>query len=308
MYNSLYNACDDFHLYIFAFDNTSETVLKQLKLENITIISLSEFEDTELLQIKQSRSKAEYCWTSTPSSILYCLLKYKLNHCTYIDSDIYFYCNPAVLLVEMGDNDVLLTEHRYTPEYDRSKLAGKYCVQFMCFKNTPNGLNILNWWREACLEWCFNREEDGKFGDQMYLDDWTERFKGVHVLEHLGGGVAPWNVQQYEIVEKHESINGIVKISHSTFDLVFYHFHHLRNQRINFINEFYLGPYLLSDSVIRYLYEPYIEELKKTYRFLKSLNPAFDSLGSAVISQSYIRLLGHIIKNSFRRNKKIWLK
>ena len=81
---------------------------------------------------------------------------------------------------------------------------------------------MLNWWRESCNAWCYARLEDGKFGDQKYLDDWTIRFEGVHVLENLGGGVAPWNIQQYKFEEK-------------PFELVFYHFHgfkFLENNRV----------------------------------------------------------------------------
>ena len=61
MYNSLNQHCKDFHLYIFAFDDKCYSVLKSLQLENATVISLSEFEDGELLRVKPTRTRAEYC-------------------------------------------------------------------------------------------------------------------------------------------------------------------------------------------------------------------------------------------------------
>ena len=45
MYESLKKHGDEFHLYIFAFDNRSEKLLKKLNLEFVTVISLQEFED-----------------------------------------------------------------------------------------------------------------------------------------------------------------------------------------------------------------------------------------------------------------------
>jgi len=305
---SLMNACTDFHLYIFAFDEKSFTILTQLNFKKVTVISLAEFEDEDLLDIKPSRSKAEYCWTSTPSTIFFCLKKYNLDYCTYIDADLFFYSNPSVLIKEMGGNDVLITEHRYTTKYDQSALSGKYCVQFMTFKNSENGLFILNWWKDACIEWCFNRREDGKFGDQKYLDDWMVRFKGVHELKHLGGGVAPWNVQQYKITKEPDGLKVIELSTKSTFDLVFFHFHHLNNQKFSRINEFYFGPYSITKSTLKKLYKPYIKKLKEMDKFVKSIDSGIDGLGSKQTVLSTFRLIAHVVKNSIKRNKIIWLR
>ena len=74
----------------------------------------------------------------------------------------------------------------------------------MFFKNDRSGREALEWWRERCLEWCYNRHEDGKFGDQKYLDDWVERFKNVRVINNIGVGVAPWNVNSYELIRSEE--------------------------------------------------------------------------------------------------------
>ncbi|MFN8369223.1 MAG: hypothetical protein U0T83_01220 [Bacteriovoracaceae bacterium] len=198
MYESLAKNYKFFHLYIFTFDQNCYEVLKKLSLPKVTLITLQEFEDEELLKVKPTRTLAEYCWTCTPSVLLYCLKKYNLKSCTYLDADIYFYNNPQPLIDEIDNCSILITEHRYTPKYDQAKYAGIYNVQFVGIQNDKNGIEAITWWRERCLEWCYNRIEDGKLGDQKYLDDWLTRFKGVHVLEHLGGGMAPWNVQQYE--------------------------------------------------------------------------------------------------------------
>ncbi len=225
MYESLKKNCADFHLFIFAFDEKCEEVLKKLALENVTVISLKDFEDEELLRIKPTRGKGEYCWTCTPSTIFYVLKNFAVPSCTYIDADLYFFSDPKILIEELGEKSVSIIEHRYTPKYDQSKNSGKYCVQFMTFKNDEDGLEVLKWWRERCIEWCFGRVEDGKFGDQKYLDDWMARFNCVRELKNLGGGVAPWNIEQYRFVEENKKILGIEKKSGKKFPLIFFHFH-----------------------------------------------------------------------------------
>lgn len=275
MYESLKETTVSFHLYIVAFDELSYRLLTELQLESATIISLSEFEDEKLLTVKPTRTQQEYCWTCTPSVILYCIEKYRLDICTYIDADLYFYQDPSVLIEEMGHKSVLITLHRYTPQYDSSATSGKYCVQFMTFKTTSEGLNALNWWRDACLEWCYFKFEKGKFGDQKYLDDWLERFPGVHELEHLGGGVAPWNVQQYNIDITEQKLVIYSKILKDAYPLVFYHFHGVKFCKKNKV---FLNTYELSSESIQFLYQPYIEHLERiknqlNLRFHLPFNP-----------------------------------
>jgi hypothetical protein len=228
MYESLCKVCDNFHLYVFAFDDATFQYFTQKKLTNLTVISLKEFEDEELLRIKATRTAGEYCWTCTSSTILYCLEKHQLDHCTYIDADMIFYSNPRVINEEAANASVLITEHRYTPAYDQSATSGIYCVQYVLFKNDERGLKALRWWRDACIEWCYNRHENGKFGDQKYLDDWTIRFEGVHVLQQEGGGVAPWNLQQYQLSESNGTLYVQGRTTTSKVPLIFFHFHGLR--------------------------------------------------------------------------------
>ena len=286
MYESLKKSSDGFHLYIFSFDDMSYRVLKELNLESAIIIQLEEFEDNELLNVKKSRTPGEYCWTCTPSIIKYCIEKYNLSSCTYLDADLYFFSDPAVLIDEMGEKSVLITEHRYTKEYDQSKTSGIYCVQFMTFKNDKNGMEVLNWWRNACNEWCYARFEDGKFGDQKYLDDWLNRFKGVYSLKNLGGGVAPWNIQQYDLSKKE-------------FKLIFYHFHgfkFLENNKLEF------GNYKLRKIDLKNLYKPYLSHLEDIKNRLEDIGYKYDFHGTIKFKKNWktqLVKIKRLIKNTY---------
>jgi hypothetical protein len=276
LYYSLEQNCADFHLYIFAFDDKCYELLTKLNLKKATIISLKEFEDAELLRVKSSRTSAEYCWTSTSSTILYVLEKYKVDMCTYLDADIFFYSSPKPIFDELGSKSILITEHRYSPQYNKEVKSGKYCVQFITFKNDENGLKALKWWRERCIEWCYARYEDGKFGDQLYLDDWIERFEGVHVLRHLGSGIASWNVQQYKFSLQDNRLIGIENQSGKKFEVIFYHFHYLRfftNGKVE------LGRRVLTQNVIDIFYKPYIRELDNLKSQIQSLDETVNSNG-----------------------------
>jgi len=273
MYESLKKHCDNFHIYVFAFDDKTHDVLTQLNLKHITVITLKEFENEKLLAVKAKRTIAEYCWTCTSSTILYVFNNFKVDNCTYIDADLFFYSSPKALFDEIGDKSVLITEHRFTPRYDRSDIAGIYCVQFITFKKNELGLKVLNWWVNACLEWCYDRYEDGKFGDQKYLDDWTTKFDGVHVLKHLGGGMAPWNVQQCKLISRDkDDIKMLNRKDSSSFNVVFYHYHYVRFYENGIVD---LGWFKLEKDIINNFYVLYIRALNNALKTIQEVEPEF---------------------------------
>ncbi|NUN70030.1 MAG: glycosyl transferase [Bacteroidetes bacterium] len=278
LYRSLERTGTAFHLYIFAFDDRCAAILRSLSLSHATVIPLRDFEDAELLRVKPTRSRAEYCWTSTSSTILFVLEHYPVEQCTYLDADMLFFAAPDILFTEMGDRSILITEHRYSPQYNKEALSGKYCVQFVSFRKNEQGLTALRWWRDRCLEWCYARFEDGKFGDQKYLDDWMTRFRGVHELQHPGGGMAAWNVQQYDVFEKDGILMGRETASGGEFPVVFYHFHYLRFLSGGRIE---LGRRVLSKAVLRLLYVPYLKALQHAAEEVRAVDAAVDPHGTA---------------------------
>lgn len=301
LYESLAKCCDNFHLYIFAFDQKAYDIIKKMAPDNVTLVHLNDLEDEELLGVKHSRTPAEYCWTCTPAVVDHCLSKFGLESCTYLDADLYFYSCPADLFNETADMSVIITEHRYTPKYDRTVESGIYCVQFVYFKNDARGLEVLKQWRANCIDWCFARHEDNKFGDQKYLDEWPEKYRGVHVLKNHGGGLAPWNVQRYEITD--DGGIGIREVkSRASYKLVFYHFHDVRFFKSGKIR---FGGYDLS-NVTGVLYKPYIKHLETLKRKIGDIDGSFDPHGagsSGVIDMiktvKYYFTNPEVIKNTY---------
>jgi hypothetical protein len=187
-----------FHLWILCMDELVEEQLRRLDLSYVSLIPLREAESDALLEVKKDRTRGEYCWTLTPFSPQFVFDRDQtVKRVTYLDTDIFFFDSPQILLEEFekSGKHVLITEHAYAPEYNHSITAGRFCVQFMTFCRTNESNEVMRWWQDRCLEWCFARYEDGKFGDQRYLDDWPERFpNAVHVLHQKEKTFAPWNV------------------------------------------------------------------------------------------------------------------
>lgn len=220
LYRSLLKNCSDFHLYIMAFDIVCYEKLKNLGLDNVTIKYIGDFETKELISLKEQRTKAEYCWTCGPTIIEYFIETFSLNDCTYLDADLMFIASPQLIFDEFDSSvSVAISEH-----FHNEIIGGKYCVQFMYFKNDLEGMKCLKWWKDRCIEWCYARYEDGKYGDQKYLDSFPQLFENVYVIKNRGAGIAPWNMNLY--IYDDEGKNVI--FNNNKYPCVFFHFHGIR--------------------------------------------------------------------------------
>jgi hypothetical protein len=187
----------EYTLWILCVDDDAHAALAKLQLPNVRLLQLSSLETEDLLRVKPTRSKGEYCWTLTPFSPRFVFeADINVKRVTYLDADFWFRKHPKPIFDEFdaSGKHVLITDHAYAPEYDQSAKSGQYCVQFMIFTR-QGGEVVRKWWEDRCIEWCFNRFEAGKFGDQKYLDCWPIIFSSnVHVLNNFSAILAPWNV------------------------------------------------------------------------------------------------------------------
>lgn len=278
MISSLLEHDTNSHIYVLCMDENVKFAIEKMYADRVTAISLDMVENQTLLEIKPSRTLGEYCWTLTPWIIKFCIEKYQLPSCTYVDADLFFFSNPDLLFPEDIAKSVFLTPHNYHPKYDQTNTSGIFCVQFIKFKKDDIGLSALNWWADRCIEWCYNRIEDGKFGDQKYLDDWPSRFEGVYVQENLGATLAPWNSEKYEVFRSDKLILVSDNENQRKTNLIFYHFHEIKLSK-NFLA--YSSDYSIHAEIIDVVFEIYFKQLKFTADLLYKLNISnFEKLSS----------------------------
>ena len=65
-------------------------------------------------------------------------------------------------------------------------MYGKYQAGLIGFKNDLYGLKSVRWWKNKCIDWCSAEAEEGKFGDQKYLDYIPIYFPKVKISNNLG--------------------------------------------------------------------------------------------------------------------------
>lgn len=245
LHTSLERNSDSYTLWVVCVDDAAHDVLRGLALKNVRLLRLADCETDELLRVKPSRTRGEYCWTITPFSPGFVFdADASVGRVTYLDADVWFRRDPQQALQELDKSGkaVLITEHAFAPQYDHSAKAGRFCVQFTTFVR-GRADEIRAWWAARCIEWCFARLEDGKFGDQMYLNDWPERFGDlVHVLEAKALLQAPWNAVAYPASEA-----------------LMYHFHGLRLLRNRQV--WLVEGYRIPSATIDAVYRPYLRDL-----------------------------------------------
>ena len=270
LYRSLVRHAPSFRLWVLCFDDLACETLQRLGLPGVIPVSLKDFEhgDEALLRTKHTRSRVEYYFTCTPSLPLYILKHWpEVDIITYLDSDLFFFSDPLHVIHALGDNSILLVEHRFPPHLRHLLEHGIYNVGLLVFRRSSEGIDCLNWWRDRCIDWCYDYVEEDRFADQKYLDDWPTRFPGVVVLQNNGAGLAPWNVTGSDLRLREG------KVMVDSHPLIFFHFHRLQQ-----IRPWLYDPALASHGACagfllrRHIYGPYIRELRETSRWMAAVD------------------------------------
>jgi len=234
-------------IWIICLDEKLYNFLKNKNFTNVKIYRLEELEKKMKNDYRKSRSFIEYCWMLTPFAIKYVLTQDpSIKELTYVDADIFFYKKISPIFDEFkkSDKDVFITEHGYHKDHDKTQTSGKFCVQFLTFKNNDIAEIIRDEWEKKCIESTTIDYSRNIVGDQKYFDDlYNKYFNHFCVSKNLSFFQAPWTLDRFK-----------------PEDAILYHFHSLRvlDNKIKLYSGYNHG-----ENIIKKIYFPYMKVLKK---------------------------------------------
>ncbi len=295
MWESLQAVAPDSHLHVCCFDDASLRVTRELRPANTTVWSVRDLEtwDGEFAAVRAKRSRVEYLWTAIPLLPMFVLAQMDCAEVTYVDSDLLFFADPEPLFEEMGDSPLLLTPARYPRAHRSLSSYGSFPTQFIPLRDDPDAKAAFQWWRARCIESCSARRDkrERRYADQGYLDRWPELFDGVHILEHPGGGLAPWNMEGHSV--DRDIRTGDVLVDGTP--LIFFHYTHFRRYRDGV--QFADPRFRIAPQARELIFEPYeriLESWSNRVAEIDSDLDGFDSRPDLIgrLNQSYARVAG----------------
>lgn len=283
LYRSLQRYQPGAELWVLCLDEEAERTLGVLDALHLRVLSLKWLEEAQpaLTAAKATRSRIEYYFTLTPSLIQQVRAQTHADRVTYLDADLYFFHDPSPIEREIGDAPIAIIEHRFPPALAHLQMYGRFNVGWLSFSRAAAAGDCLERWESQTIDWCYDRLEGDKFADQKYLDEWPHLYgDAVHVVDHPGANVAPWNLGRHrlETCEEGLCVDGT--------PVLFFHFHGMKQLGTSVVDT-RLRDYgaTVRREVLHRLYAPYVEELATIGRALGERQIAPQGIRSAAVSR-----------------------
>jgi len=259
------------HGYIFCDDEfTAGALNDRFKGESLTVQRFNDIpkieQESKLMEL--SRNPIELLISLKPFLFLETLSRLSEGDLLiYIDADLFFYGSTKSILAELGDCDILLSQHMFPQSLLENVKYGQVNAGFILLRKSKASTELLLDWAEKCRDWCKLLLEDGKYADQLYLDNYLTNVS-VHSIANPG-----LNNGMYYFQEKRRLQLESDMVSIDSFDLICFHFHGIRITRKYILTGF--NRYNLPSKPFRVwklIYSKYLNEIRKeTMYFVRSI-------------------------------------
>ncbi|SRR5581483_3657070 len=251
-------------LVVLCLDDATHRVLSALQPRGVQALPLArlEGEDPEVAATRPGRSAAEYYFTCKSALMRHVLDRNPgAGRVTYLDSDLYYFNDPAPLAAEIEGSSVALTPHRFPAHLADWAQYGEFNAGWVSVAADAEGRAFLDWWRASCIASCSLSLRGERFADQGYLNAVPRRYPRARVVSHAGANVGPWRIGRHRL----GASEGRVTLDGAP--LVCYHFHFLR--RIFWrLYDTGLRPYgaRVTPEIRDLLYRPYLRDVRDAAR------------------------------------------
>lgn len=299
LYHSLRRYSPASRLWVLCLDQAAYRLLRDRALPDLIPIQLPDFEaaDPDVAATRTSRSLVEYYFTLCPAWLLYVARQEAdAEWVTYLDGDLFFFSPPEPIYDELGSAAFAVIPHRYPPALERLKRFGIYNVGWVGVRTDLDGLTPLRWWREKCIEWCYDYVDGERFADQGYLQELARRFPRVKAIENYGANLAPWNLSNYRIDFCAPRI-----LINDTQPLIFFHFQGVKRGFGWFIfnnHRNYEAPF--TGVVREHIYKPYVDEM---LRIEEGINPCIDVSDARPLARADVKEFWRRLENIIRKTR-----
>lgn len=192
----------------------------------------------------------------------------------YFDPDIYVFrrMTEADALLDGGANGIVTPHALRSISPGNISIAGGdrvllqvgiFNLGFLALANTSETIRMLDWWQDK-LKWqCICDTKSGLFVDQKWLEFLPAYFDGFAVLRLPTYNLAPWNADQYRIIEA----DGTFYVDTMDQPVAFIHFSGVKRMREHYKDmmgalEFYLKKIAPGESRT-YNFIPYVMRTKR---------------------------------------------
>jgi hypothetical protein len=282
-------------LWILCLDDlTYEIVQLQLppEVNSININNDQEIKE-KFSNYLNKRSRSESIFSIKPLFVGRILRALKQDEWViYVDADSFFYTNCSSLAQMPTQESILLSPHFYPTEMNQN--VGKFNAGFVGFKKSDVGLDAVDYWTQACSQWCSVKKENGLYADQKYLEFIQNKWTKETAFTPKGINFSTWSFSKdSKIVQTQEG-----RFMIDDIEIIHFHFHGFRHSR--FLSILGINRYeKLSDanSIKKLLYQKYMNQLSIHRRKIDRLGLKHFFFEKTFIPSSVnLRFLFHTIR------------
>ncbi len=264
LYSSLRETHANAELHVLALSEEAAAFLERLELPGLHVLRLDVLLEVEprLKSARIDRTNAEFAFTLTPFLAREALRSCKPGEWTiYIDADMMFFGSTLEVVDSATSADVMVSPHNFSSHMAAQQRFGTYNTGFTGFRKTADGERCVQWWTARCLEWCYDRVENGKFADQKYIEQFAQIAPNTLSIEQIGVNCAPWNVSERKLSRKGN------RVFIDDKPLILYHF-----SKVKRVTHYCIATRAKLQGVIgasglnRFVYQPYARALEETTR------------------------------------------